>query len=522
MGQAPSSGSCCSPCEPSKQPDVEQVTHRPASVFQESTDGGLQDKEPEEVPVDVRGSNKTLDLTLTDRQLLRGIPFCQTLWRGGRVWRHPPDALSLSERSQLYASSKPVQGLDRFLSHTWLTPGWRKVLSLLLSSGWPCMLTGWVLGMVVSMVLCMLDVLPLTFETEGTAIGFSGVIPIGHWVSLLGTSTALVGLVVSPYLPCRKRDMCFLDVACIHQGDQHLMQQGINNLGTFLEASEELLVLWDTPLFSRLWCVFELAAFSKLNPKGKITIAPIYVEAVASQLFLILLAVSCLALLLRIGVASREFLLLALASCALLLAPLLHSLRGKCRWKMELDDVLANFDVLNVDCTVEVDKANIHAAIERWYGSLPAFSEFVQGLFRAKARELTRTPGRMPLGYIYMLAAPAANWSLDVWLGLWKAGASSEGLVAWFVGGFLAFTLLWYPTVIVFVVFSCERWAQRRSSRLRDYLQTLAIYLLTFAAFLVGAVGANLACNHSIGLTALWTLLAMLFSGLTWYFCWLR
>ncbi|CAE7941658.1 unnamed protein product, partial [Symbiodinium necroappetens] len=433
MGQAPSNGSCCSPCEPSQQPAVEQVTHRPASVFQESADAGLQDIEPEEMPMDVHRSTKTLDLTLTNRQLLRGIPFCQTLWRGGRVWRHPPDALTLSERSQLYSSSRPVEGLDRFLSHTWLTPGWRKVLSLLLSSGWPCMLTGWVLGMIVPMVLCMLDVLPLTFETKGTAIGFSGVIPMSYWVSLFGTSTALVGLVISPYLPCRKRDMCFLDVACIHQGDQNLMQQGINNLGTFLEASEELHVLWDTPLFSRLWCVFELAAFSKLKPKGKITIAPIYVEAVASQLFFILVAVNSLALLLRIGVASREFMLLALAFCALILAPLLHSLRGKCRWKMELDDVLANFDVFNVDCTVEVDKANIHAAIERWYSSLPAFSEFVQGLFRARARELTRTPGRMPMGYIYMLAAPSANFSLDVWLGLWKAGAPSDGLAAWLV-----------------------------------------------------------------------------------------
>ena len=118
MGQAPSSGGCCSSCEPSKQPDVEQVTHRPASVFQdksgagtayvgfrdvsgsflrqrlsgwrllfqESSDGDLQNKEPEEVLVDARGSTKTLDLTLTDRHLLRGIPFCQTLWRGGRVW----------------------------------------------------------------------------------------------------------------------------------------------------------------------------------------------------------------------------------------------------------------------------------------------------------------------------------------------------------------------------------------------------------------------------------------------------
>ena len=103
--------------------------------------------------------------------------------------------------------------------------------------------------------------------------------------------------------------------------------------------------------------------------------------------------------------------------------------------------VLATFDVKDVNCSKDADKANIHAAgshfgtiidspycfckgtkssidfatskvtlnpqpstrkttqaaIIRWYGSLEAFSEFVSGPFRQKVRDLTRTPGRMPL-----------------------------------------------------------------------------------------------------------------------------
>ena len=35
MGQAPSGDTCCSPCEPKQKAEVEQVTHRPASVFQD-------------------------------------------------------------------------------------------------------------------------------------------------------------------------------------------------------------------------------------------------------------------------------------------------------------------------------------------------------------------------------------------------------------------------------------------------------------------------------------------------------
>ena len=39
-------------------------------------------------------------------------------------------------------------------------------------------------------------------------------------------------------------------------------------------------------LFSRLWCVFEVAAYKKLNPQGTIKFKPVFVEAVVVGLLL--------------------------------------------------------------------------------------------------------------------------------------------------------------------------------------------------------------------------------------------
>ena len=56
---------------------------------------------------------------------------------------------------------------------------------------------------------------------------------------------------------------CFLDVACIPQADPAAKQRGIASLGALLDRSERMLILLDKEYFTRLWCVFELAAFAK-------------------------------------------------------------------------------------------------------------------------------------------------------------------------------------------------------------------------------------------------------------------
>ena len=40
-------------------------------------------------------------------------------------------------------------------------------------------------------------------------------------------------------------------------------QRGIASLGALLDRSERMLILLDKEYFTRLWCIFELAAFAK-------------------------------------------------------------------------------------------------------------------------------------------------------------------------------------------------------------------------------------------------------------------
>ncbi|CAE7357592.1 unnamed protein product, partial [Symbiodinium pilosum] len=58
-----------------------------------------------------------------------------------------------------------------------------------------------------------------------------------------------------------------------------MMERGVYGLAGFLKASKELRILWSEPYLSRLWCVFEVAAYRTANPSGKITLAPLFVEA---------------------------------------------------------------------------------------------------------------------------------------------------------------------------------------------------------------------------------------------------
>ena len=141
-----------------------------------------------------------------------------------------------------------------FISHAWATPGRLKVLSLLLHMGWRIMLTSWALSTVLCFALCLLNILPMPFRFERTSLGVP--LPVGVWLTSAGCIFAILGLMVAPYMPACTSDKCFVDVACIHQADAVLMQQGISNIGGFLSASAELRVLWSEPYLSRFWCIF--------------------------------------------------------------------------------------------------------------------------------------------------------------------------------------------------------------------------------------------------------------------------
>ena len=69
-----------------------------------------------------------------------------------------------------------------------------------------------------------------------------------HWLIVAGGLGALLGLCLSVYMPFDKRP-CFLDLACVHQGNPELQSRGIVNIGVCLSMSRELRVLYDPAYF---------------------------------------------------------------------------------------------------------------------------------------------------------------------------------------------------------------------------------------------------------------------------------
>ena len=113
---------------------------------------------------------------------------------------------------------------------------WSKHLSLLLTfNGWPAAIAGFVASLAMG------------------AFGLLGVLPESYrpWLPVWGYAVSLAvfffwqhvrQLFVGPKI-------AFLDSFCIPQDDEVLKARCIQGLGTFLERSEQLVVLWSPDYF---------------------------------------------------------------------------------------------------------------------------------------------------------------------------------------------------------------------------------------------------------------------------------
>ena len=455
---------------------------------------------------------------------MRGISLRKTLAQAISFWLADPRRRTEEEKHRLYAASVKTKRLDLFLSHTWLTPGKWKFLSLLLQFGWPTVLICWGIGVILAFVLCMTEVLPLFRDFQACSLGYEGVIPSGCWVQICGFLGVLGGCVIFPYVPFGKSDQCFLDFACIHQTEKGKMQQGIMSISSFLAASDELRVVWSSPLLSRLWCVFEIAAFRKLNPQGRIVIAPLDNEASAAVMFL-WWWVFCLAYWFARSGPNGQDPVLLLVIMVILFAALMPALalsvwrNHKSTAKLRSD--LANFDVMKVDCTSEFDREYIHNAIIRWYGSLEAFSQHVRGPFSQEVLELMRSSGSVSCHYIFLPISPLVCQSLDYVLALWKAGAPAKAVVSMFFNGVVALDMFFFPAMGVFFSWITKKGLWFGSRRCLPLgLEIGIIWLLCVVCSVAAAWACVLVSVQSLEMTVVWNVVNGLFAALVRHFCW--
>ena len=188
-----------------------------------------------------------------EEALARGIPVASTLRDFGYLWKTSPLELEEDSRTNLWSKAQPVRSFDVFFSHTWRTPGRRKVLSLLFQYGGRTV--GVNLFVFVTLVVLlsargMLPMVELTWPVN--AVGFKASCPFTPWAYLTGTLTTLISLFMSPYCICtRCSSKAFLDVVSIHQTDKTMKQRGVYGLGGFLSISQEMRVLWSAPYLTR-------------------------------------------------------------------------------------------------------------------------------------------------------------------------------------------------------------------------------------------------------------------------------
>jgi hypothetical protein len=195
---------------------------------------------------------------MDDPALLRGVSMEVLLEGAG----HHLLQVSHPTSSQ-YERSNIVASLHTFVSHTWGTGRWRKYFALLLEFNASAALCA-------SLAFTFLASAIVQSDSSAPPAGFSALLPpLAGVASLIGcllwwqpVRAALIPPGVAGPI------VCFFDRLCICQHDPALKAEGIARMGAFLESSERMLVLVGDDHLQRLWCVYELAAFSSLIWQG--------------------------------------------------------------------------------------------------------------------------------------------------------------------------------------------------------------------------------------------------------------
>ncbi|CAE7433001.1 unnamed protein product [Symbiodinium sp. CCMP2592] len=529
MGVGPSCAPSSACCKPGEEPGVVEQVEAEAKLGQLEQlpvikDGDVAAVDTEtggldrsctystlmEIPdLPTRGSSgATIGMSKTERHTLgryshidmgvaRGMSLRKSLEGFGRLWRYNPATWADEDRMSLYNMSTKVTHFQTFVSHTWRSPGRWKVLSLSLQCGWHYGLASWLFAATLCTTLCLADVLPMPLTYRANIMGFVDVCPMGLWIMTCSCLAMGLGLMSTPLWPdrCgRSTDTCFIDVASIHQVDKTLMERGVFGIAGFLSISSEMRILWSSPYFSRLWCVFELAAYKKVNPDGRITFRPLFIEQAVLAMMLCSYLFSFLCLFTRDVFYDNVIVLLLIFAVAWPVA--IYVLRMNFRQKHQLLYQLDNFDLDTVKCSQQFDRDFILAAIEKWYGSKQAFVDFVrQDLKYELEKSLSRT--RLPNQYLLLLLTPVLSLSAEFFLAAWKGGAPSDALLSFAVGILLGFDVFFIWASNLLMIYLCDVLAPRRSGHL-DHLQTLFIMVLIVTTLYVGSVVSARAYQHSL------------------------
>lgn len=318
-----------------------------------------------------------VSMQATKPEILRGIMVHRFLQHAPLIWARRTGL------DTLHGLSEVTTTLDEFWSHSWQVKAYLKYINILhrhnsfsaFVVGTLCAFAAW--------ALCVAGILP-----DGPA----WVMTSRFW----STPAGLVGYYLTLFM-WRRQKKAFLDIACINQTDDLIKAEGLVSMGAFLKRSETLFVLWDVTYVSRLWCLFELAAF--LHSKGlgtdaekHLVICPVFVgpALVLGQLGLAAMTVT-------FSISQLEFIPWGLVLISALAFPffmlLAYVVLAHCRSIEMVQDQVRNFTIENslsfccscghvhpqTGSVMLCDRSIIVRCIAAWFESVQEFETIVRG-----------------------------------------------------------------------------------------------------------------------------------------------
>jgi len=461
--------------------------------------------------VELRATTASVALSFAGA-LLRPPVFGQTAVQG-----HSSEIVA----AQVYRKSFPTEVINAFWSHSWQASHWQKVLVLLLFyNGVPAAVIG-TLGAFLACGLAVLGYLPaMVWESSAVQSDKAAVYGFFVWSTISGCFFYLVTLFC-----WRSKKTIFLDKVCIHQTNERLRRNGIDNIGTYLSYSSNMLVLWDPTHVTRLWCVFELAEFlyaHRMESTVPVLCRPVIIGPTAlTTLVVCTLEVVCILLLptstLGVFVSGSSFVLLTfLVRVLRLYHQSLSTLRSD--FRMFTLERAGCFCCDETDHTIEgslivCDRRLVEGCIKHWFGSIESFNWTVQDqLFVIFEAQL----GRAAFPYSTMLLALIpVLWAFTDLAGSYLvAGATDLAISQFFIG--LTLWLGGLPSIFALIstVASTESVQESRGTVL-DWLIaicggavcTLGVFFFSAACFLLtdifGTVVGTAMYVLVVGLTAL-------------------
>ncbi|CAE7488407.1 unnamed protein product [Symbiodinium necroappetens] len=462
-------------------PSSETVLGRPDAIASEVS-FGLQDPIPSEFAnaseEDVNNGGENLapfyiafvnQMEATRPEILRGVRVGQLLRYLPSTWLHGGDL------ETLHSLSQQTENFDQFWSHSWRGARWSKYIN----------------------VLYLHNCVPATIAGSLCASAACGLVSAGlldgRWCLLSGLVAFCIVLLL-----WHPRKLVFIDIACIPQSDQDRKGEAIMSMGAFLKQSTSMLVLWDPSWVTRLWCIFEIAAFLHSRSPGckaDLQIIPPLLGPVllGCEILLCVTAMaygyveSSLASSEEEALVGEQFLLL-LAVLGPLFSFVTHALRGYARSVETLQEQLREFKVEHArsSCCDQghedkslCDREVILESIAAWYSSLDSFELQVQSEVRMAIYDQL---AYRAISYqrIVLLSTPY------VWIRLeYAASRASDfsGQVADLAQTF-TYLLAICPLLDILAFRLCYRWRARCCRQYADFLVSYAIVVVTFLVYI--------------------------------------